>query len=252
MPARTPGASGIRAYIARHRLGNTQTDDLWRAVEEAARRQAGHRHRPRFHAPAGRAADPRRSAACASGQTQVALRQGEFSRDRTDKAPQRWRVPVIAVGRRRARLRTLLDGSAAQLPVPGCGPVVVNGGQPGYFRTLYSPALLGAADRAAYAALRPIDQIGLLADNWALGLAGYQPASAALDMLAAAPADANPAWPRDRGVLGQIHGMYDGDRAHQAMVARSPRRKLAPALHRLGWSARGPASRATTPCCAAT
>jgi aminopeptidase N len=34
----------------------------------------------------------------------------------------------------------VLDGSAT-LNLQGCGPVVVNGGQLGYFRTLYSPAM---------------------------------------------------------------------------------------------------------------
>ena len=78
---------------------------------------------------------------------------------------------IAAAGGREAR--TLVEGGAAQATVPGCGPLVVNYGQTGYYRTLYAPPLLAAITRD-YARLRPLDQIGLLADNWALGLAGYQ------------------------------------------------------------------------------
>ena len=83
--------------------------------------------------------------------------------------------------------------------MPGCGTLVVNYGQTGYYRTLYDPALLAAITRD-YARLRPLDQIGLLADNWSLGLAGYQNAGAALDLVEAAPANANaPAGQPDGG-----------------------------------------------------
>jgi aminopeptidase N len=91
----------------------------------------------------------------------------------------------------------------------------------------------------SYAQLRPIDQIGLLADNWALGLAGYQPASAALDMADAAPANANDRLlTRVTGMLTQIDGMYSGDAAHQAMVRHYASIRLAPSLRRLGWAPR--------------
>ena len=41
-----------------------------------------------------------------------------------------------------AEVRTLVTGGAARLNLPGCGPIVVNSGQTGYYRTLYSKALL--------------------------------------------------------------------------------------------------------------
>ena len=143
-----------------------------------------------------------------------------------------------------ARARTLVEGGAAQVAVPGCGPLVVNYGQTGYYRTLYSAPLLARLIQS-YGQLRPIDQIGLLADNWALGLAGYQPASAALDMADAAPADANDRLVcRVATMLAQIDGMYDGDPAHQAMVrhyaSAAARAGAAPAG--LGAAGREPAS----------
>ncbi len=38
------------------------------------------------------------AAACSGGKTTLKLSQGEFTKDRPDKKPLRWRVPVIAQG----------------------------------------------------------------------------------------------------------------------------------------------------------
>ena len=47
---------------------------------------------------------------------------------------------IAAAGGR--ELRTIVEGGSAQATVPGCGPLVVNYGQAGYYRTLYTPELL--------------------------------------------------------------------------------------------------------------
>jgi aminopeptidase N len=92
---------------------------------------------------------------------------------------------------------------------------------------------------ADYGRLKPIDQIGLLADTWGLGLAGYQPASKALDLVAAMPTDGSSALTaRAATILGQIYDMYEGDPAHQAMVARYAGARLSPVLARIGWAPR--------------
>ena len=98
--------------------------------------------------------------------------------------------------------RQVVSGGAGTLTLPGCGPVLINAGQAGYYRTLYSPAAL-AALRGRFASLAPIDQLGLLGDNFALANAGYQPMGAALGLLAATPKDAN------QKVLGEAAGRYE-------------------------------------------
>ncbi|HEY0130070.1 MAG TPA: ERAP1-like C-terminal domain-containing protein, partial [Allosphingosinicella sp.] len=174
--------------------------------------------------------------ACRGGKTAVTLRQGEFSRDRPEAAARAWRVPVIASAVGGGEVRTLVAGGAGTLSVPGCNPVVVNSGQTGYYRTLYAPALLDRLT-ASFARLKPIDQIGLLADNWGLGLAGYQSAAEALDMVDAVPANANPqVWSRAAAILSSVHNMYENDPAHRAMLERYAAAKLSPVLARIGWA----------------
>jgi aminopeptidase N len=227
---------GVQDYVRTHKLGNTQTDDLWRAVERAAGKPVtaiAHDFTLQPGVPLIRVED----SACRGGRTAVTLRQAQFSRDRQDQPAKAWRVPVIAstLGGG-AETRTLVEGGTGTLSVAGCNPVIVNSGQTGYYRTLYSPAHLDRLT-ASFPRLKPIDQIGLLADNWGLGLAGYQSAAEALDMVDAVPANANPqVWSRAATILSNVHDMYENDPAHRAMVARYASAKLSPVLARIGWA----------------
>jgi len=224
---------GIRRYMRDHQYGNTTSDDLWRAVEQAG--AAGvtaiaHDFTLQPGIPLVRA-----EAACRGGMTALTLTQGEFSRDRKDQAaasPQRWHVPLLVEAAGAAPLRHMLEGTAS-LTVPGCGAVVVNGGQLGYFRTLYTPAMV-AQLAAALPRLAPIDQAGLVRDNFALAEAGYQPAAAALDLLAAVPGDANPVVAQTAvNRWAAVHGLAGaGDREKTARLVHAA---WLPRLEQLGF-----------------
>nr|WP_166178321.1 M1 family metallopeptidase [Altererythrobacter segetis] len=229
--------NGIRSYIAAHKYANAKTDDLWQAVEAAGAPgliAIAHDFTTQPGIPLVRA-----EATCAGGQTALSLTQGEFSRDRKDEVaanPRHWRVPLLVEADAAAPIRTVLEGSAS-LNVPGCGAVIVNGGQLGYFRTLYSPAML-AKLQAAMPQLQPIDQLGLVRDNLALASAGYQPGAPAIDLLAAIPADANPVVAQS--TVSMWGGLYDqlqtdGDRA---ALAATVRRLWLPRLQALGFDPR--------------
>ncbi len=228
---------GIRTYIRRHQYGNTVSSDLWRAVEEAGAtdltaiaddftRQPG--------VPLVRA-----GAECVNGATALTLTQSEFSRDRAEEAaasPQRWRVPMLLRASDGSEQRQILEGSAS-LTLPGCGAVVVNGGQLGYFRTLYAPDMADDLSEAM-PRLAPIDQIGLVRDNWSLAQAGYQPASVALDLLAAVPADANPVVADGAvGRWGAVYGYLEDDDAKRRM-AEIVRARWLGRLEQLGFEPR--------------
>jgi aminopeptidase N len=228
---------GVQDYIRTHRLGNTQTDDLWKAVERAAGKPVtaiAHDFTLQPGVPLIRVED----SACRGGKTTLTLRQSEFTRDRQGQAAKAWRVPVIASAVGGAETRTLVERGAGSLSVAGCNPVVVNSGQTGYYRTLYTPAMLDRLT-ASFTRLKPIDQIGLMADNWGLGLAGYQSAAVALDMVDKVPSNANPqVWSRAAAILSSVHNMYESDPGHRAMVARYASAKLSPVLARIGWAPR--------------
>jgi aminopeptidase N len=226
---------GVRDYIATHRLKNTVTDNLWDAVERAAGKPVtaiAHDFTLQAGVPLIRV----EAAQCSDGNTSVTLRQEEFSRDNPKKQPLRWRVPVIASTLGGAEVRTLVTDGSGNVIVPGCEPLIINSGQTGYYRTLYPPDLLNRL-KLSYAKLKPVDQIGLLTDNWGLGLAGYESAATAFDFIDAIPADANTElWSRAAQVLTHTYDAYEGDAPGQERLARYASAKLGPVLNRLGWT----------------
>jgi aminopeptidase N len=233
--------SGIRSYIDAHKFGNARTEELWQAVEAAGApglTQIARDFTTQPGIPLVRA-----ETTCAGGQTTLSLTQGEFSRDRKDEVaakPGSWHVPLlIDSGPESAGaqpVRTILQGSAS-VKVPGCGAVVVNGGQLGYFRTLYSPAMLQQLT-AAMPQLKPIDQMGLVRDNIALAAAGYQPAAPALDLLAAIPANANPVVAESAvNRWREFYAVLDNP-ADRAAVTAQVRKTWLPRLQALGFEPR--------------
>ncbi|MCJ0825237.1 ERAP1-like C-terminal domain-containing protein [Luteimonas sp. 50] len=227
---------GVRSYIKAHAYGNTVSDDLWNAIEAAARKpitKIAHDFTLQPGVPMIRV----ESAQCSGGNTTLQLVQGEFTRDRPDKAPLSWQVPVIAQALGGVPARTLVAGGKATLQVPGCDPVVVNAGQSGYYRTLYAPAQFQSL-RAAFARLAPIDQLGLMNDAWALGMAGLQPASDYLDLASVVPAGADPQiWGDVADSLGGLDDYYRGDDARQSRFRKFAIATLAPVFARVGWEA---------------
>jgi aminopeptidase N len=227
---------GVRDYIATYRLKNAITDNLWDAIERAAGQPVTAIAHDFTRQP-GVPLIQVEAAECSDGKTMVTLGQEEFSRDNPKKEPLRWRVPVIASTLGGTEVRTLVADGSSPLNVPGCEPLIINSGQTGYYRTLYPPALLNRL-KASYAKLKPVDQIGLLADNWGLGLAGYESASTALDFIDAIPLDANAElWSRAATILAEIYDAYEGDTPAQERLARFAFAKLGPVLQHLTWSA---------------
>ncbi len=229
---------GVRRYMKQHAYGNTVSDDLWRAVEGAAGKpimQIAHAFTLQPGVPLIRVG----AQACTAGHTTVALEQGEFTKDRPDKKALAWRVPVIAqVVGSSAPARMLVTDGKGSLDVPGCGTLVVNAGQSGYFRTLYSAPQL-AALKADFAKLAPIDQLGIMNDVWSLGMAGFEPASDYLDLAQAMPTDADPKiWGDIADSLDSLDNYYARDPARQAVLRAFAIARLAPVFERVGWTAR--------------
>ena len=229
---------GVRAYMREHAYGNTASSDLWRQVERAAAKPVtaiAHDFTLQPGVPLVRVGAP----SCKGGNMTVALTQGEFSRDQPTRKPLNWRVPVIgqAAGST-VQARTLVAGGKGSLSLPGCGPVVVNAGQSGYYRTLYSQAGFAQLSKA-FATLAPIDQLGILSDTWSLGMAGLQPASNFLDLAEATALTADPqVWALLARGFGSLHAMYGEDKAGRARLDAYAVKRLAPVMAQIGWNAK--------------
>ena len=228
---------GVRAYMKKHAYGNTVSSDLWSAVQSAAGKPILDIANDFTNQP-GIPLIKVDSATCAGGNTTLQFTQGEFTKDRPDKQPLRWRVPVVAQSVGGARVDTVIDGGKGSLVVPGCGAVVVNAGQAGYYRTLYGDAQFAALGKD-FARLDPIDQLGIMNDTWALGMAGLRPASDYLDLAKGVSADADPAiWADIAGTLGSIDNYLKGNDAAQKRFQKYARGVLQPVFGKIGWNAK--------------
>lgn len=196
---------GLRAYMRDHKFGNTRSKDLWQAVEKAGAPGLT-AIATDFTTKPGIPLVKVAGMTCKKGVATLNLEQSEFSVDRKDEVaakPQQWKVPLIVSAGSGEPVRTILDGGKATVTVNGCGPIVINAGQLGYYRSLYTPKMLVSLKKAM-PTLQPVDQMGLIADNLALSASGYQPYAPAFDLLAAIPGNANPV------VLGNAFGDFVG------------------------------------------
>ncbi|MBA4353281.1 MAG: aminopeptidase, partial [Novosphingobium sp.] len=174
---------------------------------------------------------------CKKGVSTVTLEQGEFSIDRKDEVaakPTMWKVPLL-VSAGGEPTRAILDGGKGTVTVNGCGPVVINAGQLGYYRSLYTPKMLSALT-AAMPKLQPVDQMGLIQDNLALSTSGYQPYAPAFDLLAAVPGNGNPVVAMS--AFGRYVGAWrtlEADPAAQKKLAAKVAANYKPRLMALGF-----------------
>ncbi len=227
---------GMRRYMRKYAYGNTVTDQLWAEIAAATGQPvAGIAHD--FTLQAGVPLVEAATGPCEAGRTTVTLQQGRYQIG--DPSPERltWRIPVqlrSVEGGEPASLVLPKDGAEATVSVPGCGPVVVNAGHAGYFRTLHAPADFGRL-RANFARVAEVDRLGILNDTWALGEAGRIPAPSYLELAAVVPGDSDPLVLRQvAATFAKVDRLFDGSR-EQASWRQYARTTLGPVFDRVGW-----------------
>jgi puromycin-sensitive aminopeptidase len=230
---------GIQSYIRKHAYQNAKTEDLWAAMESVGATGLATIARDFTNQPGVPliAVGPSQ---CAGGRTVAALAQSQFSNDERAQVgahPLAWHVPVRASAGGETT-QAVTRGPMTRIDVPGCGPLLINAGQTGYYRTLYQPAQAQALERA-FAGLGPVDQFGAMSDQLALSGAGYQPMAVGLDFLSDVPANGNAQLVQ--AALRHWSGLYDdldSDPAAQAEIASRVIHAYGPRLQQLGFAPR--------------
>jgi aminopeptidase N len=228
---------GVRAYMAKHAYANTVTEDLWSELQAAS-------HTPVIDIARDFTTQPGiplvtvSKSSCRDGRTYATLRQDRFAVDASAQDALRWRVPIAAVGLGGSEPTHLLLDGMAEVSVAGCGPLKVNAGNTGYFRTLYAPEDFGAM-KAWFARLPKADQLGLMHDTWALASAAYQPMADYLDLTTVVRAEADPlVWLQLATTFSTVADLYRGSKGADQFSAFA-RGRLAPQLKRIGWDGDG-------------
>jgi len=224
--------AGVRLYLERHSYGNTETTDLWDALEEAT----GQPVRALADTWIFQGGFPLVTASLAEGGRSLRLQQEHFRY--TPGGTGSWHVPVlcdVVRGATRTPVRVLLDGpeTIVDLGEPA-DAVVVNAGGHGFYRVRYAGDSRSALTARAQDLLTPIERYNLVDDAYAALLAGQATAADVLQLCRElADDDDLSVWQRIAGALGGLSRLLDGDDLGRFEAA--VRNLAGPALDVAGW-----------------
>jgi puromycin-sensitive aminopeptidase len=232
-----PFRQGISQYLTEHSHGNTETTDLWDAIEAAS----GEPARAVMDSWIYQGGYPLVSVGLsADGETLTLSQQRFLYRDRDRSSEERWQVPInlrLSSGGQVKTARVLLADASTEVAVPSpLDWVVVNAGAWGFYRVRYEESLLPAIRAVMHEQLSPLERLTLVSDTAASMMAGRSPVADFLSLVAQLPAERDPdVWGAGLGPLGLLDRILpDADRPLlQAFV----RGIVQPVLDGLGWDA---------------
>jgi aminopeptidase N len=233
-----PFREGLRRYIAKHAYSNATGADLWAALEAAS-------NKPIAAVALGFSRQPgipliQVSTTCASEKLTVTLKQDRYALNDPYASRQLWQVPV-AIGRPgddRASHIELVSDVPRTLTIDGCDrPIKANYGDSGYYRVHYANDDLKALG-AAFHRLGVADRVSLMADAWAMVLAGLNPPADYLDLTKKLSDETELAvWDRVIESLRFIDDQFT-DTAARETFREYARGMMKNAFNRLGWQSR--------------
>jgi aminopeptidase N len=225
---------GVRAYMGSYAHANTVSGDLWgelQAVSSVPLREIAKDFTLQAGVPL---------IDVTQGDGYIALSVDGYWTDPSSRAPASWRVPVLAATAGGEIRRTIVTAQEAVRIHAGAMRTeapLINAGQTGYYVVRYEPTMFREL-RDRFPKLRAEDQVGLLADTWALASAGYSSMASVLELVGALPADADPSvWAfvcYRLTELGRRYGEAEAARAYRRWV----RSELTPVRARVGWDPR--------------
>ncbi|MEY2404218.1 MAG: tricorn protease interacting factor, partial [Acidimicrobiaceae bacterium] len=230
---------GIRAYLAQHAYGNTETTDLWDAIEAST----GEPVRHIMDTWIFQGGYPVVSCEIVEGEVAgktLRVRQERLRYDAGDGetgGDEQWAVPVLmryGAGERVYEDRVLLDSREEEFDLrfePEW--LVLNAGGAGFYRVRYGPAQLAALGHRLDQ-LSPLERYGLLDDTFASMLGGTTTVVEVLDLARSFTEDTDVSvWQRLASVLSALDRIVDDE--HRARYETTVRALVTPALRRMGW-----------------
>lgn len=228
---------GVSHYLDKHKFANTETSDLWDAIEEKSK------------APVRQLMDswiyqkgyPMVSVNLDAGGKKLVLSQQRFFylQDAEDKgAKQLFHVPLLITVSTKSGLKlkkVLLKSEKDVIDLDDAAEwAVVNAGGHGFYRVCYQPELLQKLTANVFENLSGIERFNLVNDTWAMVLAGHTKLEDYLKMikLFEQEKDKN-VWSIICGSLSYLDRIVsDADRSHLEQFTKTV---LAPIHAELGW-----------------
>ncbi|MDW3217671.1 MAG: M1 family metallopeptidase [Acidimicrobiales bacterium] len=211
---------GVRHYLATHAYANTETSDLWDALEHTS----GQPVRSLMNGWIYQGGYPVIDAAV--GEHGIELRQRQFTLDPAAADERSWVVPVglrVAHGGDVAEHRVLLDRDSVLLTVPG-ELVTANADGSGFYRVASS--ITGPGARTAE------ERHGLVDDAWALVVAGERDAVSWIELAESMAGESDlTVWQALSAGFAHLDELVEGDARDR--LARRIQDLATPALDRI-------------------
>jgi puromycin-sensitive aminopeptidase len=166
--------AGVSHYLRTNAYGNTETGDLWDAIEHTS----GEPVRRIMDSWIWQPGFPLVSARL--DRDQLVLSQRRFTFDAESADATLWAIPV-RIRQDDKTVDVLLDGDELRLPA-GDGPIIVNADGHGFFRVDYADELRARLDVDVVSSLSTLERFTLVDDAWSAVTAGAMDAAEFLDL----------------------------------------------------------------------
>lgn len=226
--------TGISLYLKKHEFNNTETTDLWDAIEESSRQPA----RALMDTWVFQPGYPLISVRAEGNDVVVSQQIFRYLQDGSD-LDRRWQVPIfLRAGTAKGvqTQTTLLTGDEVRISLSAAPEwVIVNAGGHGFYRVRYAQELLNRLTGNLHSNLSAVERFNLVNDTWAAAQAGLVPMTAYLELLRLfrSETDHN-VW---SAILGSCHYLYRLlDASQRPALQAFLRNLLTPIVQKLGWS----------------
>lgn len=220
---------GLRLYLQKHQYGNTDTVDLWDALEEASKKPV----KKFMHAWTGLSGFPIVKAVV--GKDTLQLAQSRFIvTNPSANSTEKWPVPLLS---NIDELKdAVLDQQEGSFSVKETAGLLLNAERSGFYRTVYDSAHVEQLTKqVSTAKLSVLDRLGLLGDSFEAAKAGQAKTIDALKLLAAYADESNSAvWDVIAANIADVRAVMDDETLRDAMKPYT-RKLVAKQLKRLGW-----------------
>ncbi len=237
--------TGIRRYMTEHQYGNTETTDLWDAIEAAT----GEPAREIMDSWIFQGGHPVLGVTLVEGGSILRIEQEPQRYAGSDgdaeaaagQDARRWVTPVLLrygttddAGSALGTVKVLLEGDSLDVPLDGPADwALVNSGGSGFFRVRYDTGLLRSLIGRAQRELTPLERYNLVDDTWASVMAGTTSVAEYVDLIRGFADETDlSVWQRIIGTLGTLDRIA-GDES-RADLQSYVRALVGPAHQRMG------------------
>lgn len=224
---------GVSYYLNKHQFANTETGDLWDAIEHESKAPV----RAMMDSWIFQKGHPVISVSLEGTKLKLSQERFYFLPDKT-REKQLFHVPVIievARGDKREQKKVLLTEESTTVDLGSAADyVVVNAGGHGFYRVRYSSELLQKVTNGVFEKLNGTERFNLVNDTWAMVVAGYTDAADYLKMLPMFQHETDKnVWYVIAQSLSYLERVID--ESDRPALAAFTQKLIGPAVEKLGW-----------------